>query len=94
MTTLAPFVVHTAAAAIGWVQPCAACGWPLIDNTAWAEGRVAVPIEDDGRGPSWWPVGAQVATDKASSRDGGMTYVVAPDGRPLDDDERLCGGTN
>jgi len=92
VTTLAPFVVHVASAPVGATQSCAACDFVLTDNSAWFEGRVAVPAGDDSRGPSWWPNGAQVATDKTATSRGGMTYLV--DDRPLDDDERYCAGAN
>lgn len=94
MTTLAPFVVHTTAPPVGWVQRCASCGWVLQDNTAWFEGRVAVPTEDADRGPSWWPTGDRIATDKTTPGAGGMTYAVGPEGRSLDADERYCAGVN
>ena len=93
MTTgLEPFTVHVAAPSIGWIQTCAACGFTLLDNTAWGEGRVQMPVGDADRGPSWWPVGQQIATDKTAASRGGMTYVI--EGRPLDDDERMCAGVN
>lgn len=92
MDALAPFVVHIAANPVGMVQSCSACGWPLMDNTAWTEGRVAVPDADAGRGPSWWPAGQRIATDKPTPDRGGVTYTV--NDRPLGDDERLCAGTN
>lgn len=92
MPALVPFVVHTAAPPVGVVQPCAACGWPLMDNTAWAAGNMAVPESDVGRGPSWWPVGHRVATDKPSPDAGGLTYVLGD--RLLADDEQLCAGSN
>lgn len=90
---LDPFTVHTAAPPIGWVQSCAACGFVLLDNTAWSEGRVAV-MEGDDRGPSWWPAGQRIGTDKTADQRGGMTYVVNPPARPLADDERVCAGVN
>lgn len=93
MTTLAPFAVHVAAPPVGMVQQCAACGFVLTDNTAWAEGRVAV-MDGDDRGLTWWPTGERVATDKTSPRSGGMTYVLGPEDRPLADDERMCAGVN
>lgn len=62
-----------------------------MDNTAWAEGRMAVP-EGDERGPSWWPAGQRIATDKPTPGAGGMTYVL--NDRPLAEDERYCAGTN
>lgn len=91
---LDPFAVHTAGPPIDWVQWCAACGWPVVDNTAWVEGRVAVPASDDGCELSWFPVGARVATDKPTPTSGGMTYLLAPESRRLADDERLCAGNN
>jgi hypothetical protein len=94
MTALAPFVVHTAAPPVGAVQSCAACGWGIVDNTPWFEGQVAVPEGDADRGPGWYPAGARVATDKTAPGAGGMTYLLGPEGRPLDGDERLCAGTN
>lgn len=92
MATLAPFVVHTAAAPAGAVQHCGICGAVLIDNTAWFDGNVMIPVGQDDRGPSWWPFGALVATDKDGSRSSSITYVV--DGRELAADERLCAGAN
>lgn len=87
------WTVHTAAPPVGWVQCCGACGFVLQDNTAWAEGRVAVRIEDEGCGPSWWPTGQRIGTDKVAGEYGGCTFVLE-DGRPLEPDERLCAGTN
>lgn len=89
MTALAPFVVHTAAMpGPDLIQRCVACGTVLVDNTAWAEGRVAVLAGDD-RGPTWWPQAALVATDKVpGSCAPSITYTI--DGRALDDDERPC----
>jgi hypothetical protein len=93
MKALAPFVVHVAAPPVGMMQSCAACGFVLTDNAAWAEGRVAVMDGDDG-GPSWWPVGERIATDRTGGRSASTTYVIGPEGRPLADDERLCAGAN
>ncbi|WP_341719948.1 hypothetical protein QQG74_09680 [Micromonospora sp. FIMYZ51] len=89
---LDPFKVHIAAPPVGLVQRCAACQLVLMDNTAWVEGRVAV-IEGDDAGPSWWPVGERIATDKTEARQPSITYVVAA-GRTLDDDEQPCAGSN
>lgn len=94
MTTgegLPVFEVHVAGEPAGdHIQRCVACGAVLIDNRPWWEGRVAVPVDDAATaGPSWWPVGALVATDKRrDGTGGGMTYTV--DGRGLADDERPC----
>jgi hypothetical protein len=87
VTTLAPFVVHTAGAPVDALQRCVPCGFVLTDNTAWFEGRVAIPIGQDDHGPSWWPSGALVATDKNGSHVS-ITYVV--DGRHLAPDEIPC----
>lgn len=90
MTILAPFVVHTAGPPTGAVQRCGTCGFVIMDNTAWFEGCVMVMNGDDC-GPSWWPFGALVATDKADGC-ASITYVV--EGRELDADERPCAGAN
>jgi hypothetical protein len=84
------FLVHVAGVpAPDHIQRCVACGVELLDNRARAEGRVAVSDGDAGRGPTWWPPGALVATDKPRNGTGvSMTYVV--DGGDLDDDERPC----
>ena len=92
MATLAPFVVHTAAAPDGPIQRCGTCGVTLLDNTAWFEGRVAVPDGQPDDGPGWWEFGALIATDKDGSRNASITYAV--NDRDLDDDERLCAGAN
>ncbi len=81
-----PWIVHTAGTPVGTVQACTACGEVLEDNTAWLEGRVAVPVEQDGRGPMWWPVGERIAML-------GNCTVTLPE-RPLESDERLCAGAN
>lgn len=88
-TTLPPFIVHTAAApGPDMLQRCVLCGFVLTDNTAWAEGRIAV-MEGDDSGPSWWPAAALVATDKTpGSAMASCTYTL--DGRGLDHDEQLC----
>jgi hypothetical protein len=80
-----PWTVHTAAPPVGLVQACTACGHTLQDNTAWAEGRVAVPEGQRG-GMTWWPAGERIAQL-------GICTLVLPD-RPLDADERLCVGAN
>lgn len=86
------FTVHAAGApAPDHRQRCFSCGFVLLDNSGWDAGLVAVPDADAGRGPSWYPVGALVATDKTEERRGGMTYVV-PSERPLAGDERPCTG--
>lgn len=104
----APFLVHVAAAPsvvegstnspAAAVQRCVACGVILIDNTAWLEDRVAVATfgaeagTEVPDGPSWWPAGALVATDKEpGSHQAAITYVVE-EGTPLGDDERPCVG--
>ncbi|MEV1013766.1 hypothetical protein AB0I89_23735 [Micromonospora sp. NPDC049801] len=89
---LEPFTVHIAAPPIGLLQRCAACQFVLTDNTAWAEGRVAV-MDGDDTGMSWWPAGERIATDKTGEQRASITYVVQA-GRRLDDDERLCSGSN
>lgn len=92
MTTAAVFVVHVAARpGDDHLQRCVACGWTLADNQGWwsAEG-VAVWSDGAGHaGPSWWPAGALIGTDKTAATRGGMTYVH-PTGRPLGADERAC----
>jgi len=76
-----PVLVHVAGIPQRMVQACTRCGAVLIDITAWAEGRVAV-LAGDGRDPSWWPAGAQVA------KGGVVTYSV--DRAVLTDDEKPC----
>lgn len=105
------FVVHVAGAptkvfpgpdtAAAATQRCLACGFLLIDNTAWMNGTaLSAPLAlmaEGGEyidakvpdGPSWYPAGALIGTDKVDGRPGGMTYVH-PDGRPLGDDEVPC----
>ncbi|WP_431935814.1 hypothetical protein [Micromonospora sp. RP3T] len=86
------FVVHVAGEpGDDHQQRCVPCGVVLLDNRPWWEGRAAVPTTDvDEAGPSWWPAGALVATDKPTNgRAASMTYVVGG-GRGLDDDERPC----
>ncbi len=85
---LPPFTVHIAGKPHDHVQHCVPCGAVLIDNTAWAEGRVAVPVGQENTGPGWWPAGALIATDKQPG-ESGMTYVVDKD-RPLGADEVAC----
>lgn len=84
------FLVHVAGVpGADHVQRCVPCGAVLTDGRPWAEGRAVVLDGDDRDGPSWWPPGAMVATNKR--RDGtvgGMAYVV--DGRGLDDKEGPC----
>jgi hypothetical protein len=66
-------------------QECARCGIVLQDYTG-RELMVAVDSEDpapDTTIPAW-PEGERIG------RLGGVTYVVGPPGRPLDDDEREC----
>lgn len=89
---LGPLRVHQAAPPVGMVQRCTACQFVLMDNTAWADGRIAV-MEGAPDGPSWWPVGERIATDKTSERRASITYVVAA-GRTLDNDEQPCAGSN
>jgi hypothetical protein len=50
-------------------------------------------MEGDNSGPSWWPAGERIATDKTEQRRASITYVVAAD-RPLDADEQMCAGSN
>jgi hypothetical protein len=72
------------------VQRCVPCGAVLFDNRPWYEGRVAVMDSDEREGPSWWPAGALVATDKPrDGRGAGMTYTVDP-AVGLDDNEQPC----
>jgi hypothetical protein len=67
------FEVHVAGEPGDSVQRCVPCG-------------AALPAPD---GPSWWPSGAMVATDKRrDGTGGGMTYRV--DRGDLADDERPC----
>lgn len=83
------FVVHLAGLPSGdGVQNCALCGLTILDHTAWFAGRVAVPEAGASEGPHWWPPGEQVAVME------GVSYLVAPDGRPLTPHERLCSGAN
>jgi hypothetical protein len=96
MTRRAPLLlVHVAGEPTpDHLQRCVPCGTVLTDNTGWWEGRVAVPTlgdDDPGpAGPSWWPSGALVATDKEiGSHRASITYVVES-GTPLDDDEKPC----
>jgi hypothetical protein len=88
------FAVHVAGEPGGdHVQRCVPCGAVLTDNRPWWEGRVAVPEGSERDGPSWWPAGALVATDKTHDGrphpGGSMTYAVDPT-RRLDNDERPC----
>lgn len=91
MPRLAPLLVHVAGEPQGdHLQYCIPCGTVLTDNRAWFTGDVAV-VDGDDAGPSWWPAGALVATDKEpGSHQPSITYVV--DGGPLDDDEQPCVG--
>lgn len=92
MSRKAPFLVHVAGSPMALVQRCIACHTILTDNTGWAEGRVAV-MDGDDSGPSWWPVGQKIATDKEpGSCSASMTYVV--EGDELGDDEQPCVGVN
>lgn len=81
-----PWIVHTAGPPVGAIQACAACGHVLQDNAAWFEGRVAVLEGQEHDGPMWWSTGALIA-------ELGICTAMLPD-RPLDPDERLCGGAN
>lgn len=85
MTDDEPWTVHTAAPPVGLIQTCAACGHILEDNTAWAEGRVAVPEEQSAE-MMWWPTGERIAQL-------GICTFVLPE-RPLEADEQLCAGAN
>lgn len=88
-----PFVVHVAGEPQNdHLQRCVPCGTVLTDNRGWwSEHGVAVWGDDD-RGPSWWPAGALVATDKEPhSHQASMTYVIDP-AHGLDDDEVPCTG--
>jgi hypothetical protein len=94
------WIIHVAGPPVGAAQTCVACGYILMDNTPWIEGRVAV-MEGDDSGPGWWPAGERIGTnDLGSPRAvpnvpvGGCTFVVGPPGRPLEADERLCAGVN
>lgn len=89
---VAPWTIHIAGEPIGAYQQCVACGFVLADNTAWLEGRVAVPDADTNRSPTWWPAGQRIGTDKTATNRGGCTYVLS--NRDLDDDGRLCFGVN
>lgn len=87
----APFIVHVAGEpSTDHRQRCVPCGTVLTDNRPWwSEDGVAL-VDGDERGPSWWPAGALVATDKEpDSHHASVTYVVDAD-RGLDDDERPC----
>lgn len=91
---LPPFVVHVAGAPQDdHLQRCVPCGAVLTDNRGWwSEQGVAVWSSDDTApaGPSWWPAGALVATDREpGSPHASMTYVIEA-GIPLGDDERSC----
>lgn len=85
-----PVLVHVA----GEPQPdhlqrCVPCGTVLNDNRSWWAGTVAV-MDGDDTGPSWWPVGALVATDKEpGSHQPSITYVIEQS-VGLDDNERPC----
>ncbi len=79
------WTVHIAAAPIGPVQRCATCGHVLEDWTAAYEGRVATLTGDDRPLP-WFPTGQRIAQN-------GPATVTLP-ARPLEADERTCGGTN
>jgi hypothetical protein len=83
------FIVHRAAAPDPPVQLCADCGQVIQDNTAWYEGRVAVPDDTPAplQGPSWWPARDLVAASTGLGPR--MRYAVAA-GRALDSDERYC----
>lgn len=93
--SLPPMLVHVAGEpGPDHLQRCVACGFVLTDNTAWwSEGGVAVWSPDGDAadaGPSWWPSGALVATDKEpGSGKPSITYTVDA-AIPLDDDERPC----
>ena len=85
-TTDMTWIVHIAADPIGTVQCCATCGHILEDWTAALEGRTAI-LGDDGAGLlPWWPTGQMIAQ-------WGPASVTLPD-RPLEADERFCGGAN
>lgn len=79
--------VHIAAPPIGPIQLCAACGHVLQDNTAWDEGRVAIPDGQPDIGPLWWETGRRIG------HAGGVTYAIGAD-RPLEPEEQLCAGAN
>ncbi len=86
-------VVHVAGAPQpDHLQRCVPCGTVLTDNRAWwSDQGVAVWSDSpDDAGPSWWPAGALVATDKQpGSTAPSITYVIE-EGIPLDDDEKPC----
>jgi hypothetical protein len=92
VNTLAPFVVHTAGNPVGPVQHCTTCRFVVMDHTARFEGRAMIPDSQPDDGPSWWPFGALVATDKTDGSHASITYVL--NDRGLADDERLCAGAN
>lgn len=88
---LPPFLVHVAGApGADGQQRCVPCGVVLLDARPQLEGRAMIPDGQPYDGPSWWPPGALVATDKVEgSREPSMTYVV-DQARGLADDERPC----
>lgn len=93
MTATTPFTVHVAGEpSSDHRQRCVPCGVVLMDNTAWWEQGVAVPVGQDNERPGWWPAGALIATDRQPEQaSASITYVV--DGRVdghLDADERPC----
>jgi hypothetical protein len=71
-------------------QRCIPCGAVLTDNRGWFSEEGVMVMEGDDRGPSWWPAGSLVATDKEpDSHQASITYVINPD-HGLADDERPC----
>lgn len=95
-----PFLVHVAGAptvraatantAASALQTCVPCGATLLDNTAWLEGNVAVMDGDERDGPTWWPAGALVATDRHHAGGGPVITYVVEANTSLDDDEQSC----
>ena len=90
--SMPPVLVHVAGVpGPDHLQRCVPCGTVLTDNRGWWDGTIAV-VEGDDSGPSWWPSGALIATDKQPGSDrASITYVIGQ-GIPLDDDEQPCTG--
>lgn len=84
-----PILVHVAGApGPDRVQRCLSCGAELYDGRPHYEGRTVVLIgEPDLDGPSWWPAGALVATDRHVAGNGPVITYVVEANVPLDDDE-------
>lgn len=87
-----PILVHVAGAGPSspdHVQRCLSCGAELYDGRPFFEGRAVVLAGDDD-GPSWWPAGALVATDRHVAGNGPVITYVVEAAVPLDDDEQPC----